>query len=149
MKKRRDDSGEIKTLTIRSSPKVVAPIIALLVFLFPPQVFGQLLREPQTPYHFLRYDDAPSDQQSPAWSNDFWAPIKFIPLGILPGSHINFGGPFPTLETERQRKNGDGTRSAEVWELLGQAASAERSNLSICEKVLPQDGSLDALRACS
>jgi hypothetical protein len=74
------------------SPKVVVPIIALLVFLFPPQVFGQLLREPQTPYHFLRYEDVPSDQQSPTWPNDFWAPIKFIPLDIVPGSYINFGG---------------------------------------------------------
>ena len=74
------------------SPIVVGPIIALLLLLCPPPVFGQLLREPQTPYHFLRYDDVPSDQQSPAWSKDFWAPIKFIPLRILPGSYINFGG---------------------------------------------------------
>ncbi len=92
MKKRRDDSDEIETLTICSSPKVVAPIIALLVFLFPPQVCGQLLREAQTPYHFLRYEDVPADQQSAAWPNDFWAPIKFIPLDIAPGSYINFGG---------------------------------------------------------
>jgi alginate export protein len=75
-----------------ASPIVVAPIIALLLLVFPPPVFGQLSREPQNPYHFLRYDDVPSDQQSPAWSNDFWAPIKFTPLGILPGSYINFGG---------------------------------------------------------
>jgi hypothetical protein len=33
-----------------------------------------------------------ADQQSPAWPNDFWVPIKFIPLDILPGSYINFGG---------------------------------------------------------
>jgi Alginate export len=74
------------------SPSAVGPITALLLLLFPPPVFGQLLRDPQTPYHFLRYDDVPSDQQSPAWSKDFWAPIKFIPLRILPGSYINFGG---------------------------------------------------------
>jgi len=70
----------------------VAPVIALLLLLFPPPVFGQLLREPQTPYHFLRYEDAPADQQSPTWLKDFWAPVKFIPLDILPGSYINFGG---------------------------------------------------------
>jgi len=34
----------------------------------------------------------PADQQSPAWPNDFWAPIKFIPLDIVPGSYLNFGG---------------------------------------------------------
>ena len=67
-------------------------IIALLLLLFPPQVFGQVLRDPPTPYHFLRYDDVPADQQNPAWPHDFWAPIKFIPLDIAPGSYINFGG---------------------------------------------------------
>jgi Alginate export len=67
-------------------------IIALLLLLSPPQVFGQVLREPQTPYHFLRYDDVPADQQSPAWPHDFWEPIKFIPLAVAPGSYINFGG---------------------------------------------------------
>ena len=67
-------------------------IIALLLLLFPPQVFGQVLREPQTPYHFLRYEDVPADQQSAAWPKDLWAPIKFIPLDIVPGSYINFGG---------------------------------------------------------
>jgi hypothetical protein len=82
MTTRRDDSGA----------KVVAAIIASLLLTFPPQVFGQILREPQTPYHFLRYDDVPADQQSPAWPQDFWAPIKFIPLRILSGSYINFGG---------------------------------------------------------
>jgi hypothetical protein len=92
MRKRRNDSGEIETLTIRSSPRAVAPIIALVLLLFPSQVFGQLLREPQTPYHFLRYEDVPADQQSLTWPKDFWAPVKFIPLDILPGSYINFGG---------------------------------------------------------
>lgn len=53
---------------------------------------AQVLRDPQTPYHFLRYDDVPSDQQNPAWPNDFWTPLKFIPLDIGPGSYINFGG---------------------------------------------------------
>jgi len=67
-------------------------IIALLLLLFPHQLFGQVLREPPTPYHFLRYDDVPADQQSPAWPHDFWAPIKFMPLDIAPGSYVNFGG---------------------------------------------------------
>ncbi len=92
MKGSRDDSGVIETLAIPSSPSVVAPIIALLLFLFPPHVFGQVLRDPPTPYHFLRYDDVPADEQNPAWPHDFWAPIKFIPLDITPGSYINFGG---------------------------------------------------------
>ena len=87
-----NDAGGIQKLTIRTSPTVVAPLIALLLLLFPPQLSGQVLREPQTPYHFLRYDDVPADQQSPAWPHDFWAPIKFIPLTIAPGSYINFGG---------------------------------------------------------
>ena len=67
-------------------------IIALLLLLFPPQVFGQVLRDPPTPYHFLRYDDVPADQQNPAWPDDFWAPLKFIPLDIAHGSYLNFGG---------------------------------------------------------
>ncbi len=67
-------------------------IIALVLLLFPHQLFGQVLREPPTPYHFLRYDDVPADQQSPAWPHDFWAPIKFMPLDIAPGSYVNFGG---------------------------------------------------------
>ena len=46
-------------------------IIALLLLVFPPQVFGQVLRDPPTPYHFLRYDDVPADQQNPAWPHDF------------------------------------------------------------------------------
>ena len=71
---------------------VVGPIFALLLLLCPGPVFGQLLREPQTPYHFLRYEDVPADQQSAAWPKDLWAPIKFIPLDIVPGSYINFGG---------------------------------------------------------
>ena len=87
-----NDTGEIRKLTIRSSPTVVAPLIALLLLLFPPQLFGQVLRDPATPYHFLRYDDVPVDQQNPAWTHDFWAPIKFIPLTIAPGSYLNFGG---------------------------------------------------------
>jgi hypothetical protein len=78
----------------RSSRRQIggASVIALLHLLWPPPVFGQLLREPQTPYHFLRYEDVPGDQESPAWPNDFWEPIKFIPLPIPPGSYINFGG---------------------------------------------------------
>jgi hypothetical protein len=50
-----------------------------------------LRNPPPTPYHFLRYDDVPSDQDSPHWPHDFWSPIKFIPLDIVPGSYINFG----------------------------------------------------------
>src|SRR5262245_30719392 len=92
MQGRRDDSGMIEMRAISSSPSVVTPIIALLPLLCPPQVFGQVLRDPPTPYHFLRYDDVPADEQSPAWPHDFWAPIKFIPLGIAPGSYLNFGG---------------------------------------------------------
>jgi alginate export protein len=53
---------------------------------------AQVLRNPETPYHFLRYDDVPSDQNSPYWPKDFWSPLKFIPLDIAPGSYINFGG---------------------------------------------------------
>jgi hypothetical protein len=37
-------------------------------------------------------DDVPSDQNSPYWPTDFWAPVKFIPLDIAPGSYINFPG---------------------------------------------------------
>ena len=73
---------------LASSPSVVAPIIAVFFLLFPPQVFGQLLPRATDPYHLLRYEDVPADQQSPAWPNDFWAPIKFIPLDITPGSYI-------------------------------------------------------------
>src|SRR4030095_6726981 len=51
-------------------------IIALLLLLFPPHVFGQVLRDPPTPYHFLRYDDVPADEQKPAWPHDFWAPPR-------------------------------------------------------------------------
>ena len=87
-----NDAGEIRKLSIRSSPTVVAPMIALLLLLFPPQLFGQVLRDPATPYHFLRYEEVPVDQQNPAWTHDFWAPIKFIPLTIAPGSYLNFGG---------------------------------------------------------
>ena len=36
-------------------------IIALVLLLFPSHVFGQVLRDPPTPYHFLRYDDVPAD----------------------------------------------------------------------------------------
>jgi hypothetical protein len=53
---------------------------------------AQVLRNPPpTPYHFLRYDDVPSDQNSPYWPDEFWSPIKFIPLDIASGSYINFG----------------------------------------------------------
>ncbi len=83
----RHRSSQARRKTLRQKA-----IIALLLLVFPPQVFGQLLREPQTPYHFLRYEDVPADQQNPVWPNDFWAPIKFILLDLVPGSYINFGG---------------------------------------------------------
>ena len=71
----------------------IATIIVLSAFLFAANRAGaQVLRNPETPYHFLRYDDVPSDQNSPFWPTDFWAPVKFIPLDIAPGSYINFGG---------------------------------------------------------
>src|SRR4029453_18026460 len=69
-----------------------ARIALLLLLLLPPRTFGQVLREAPTPYHFVRYEDVPADQQSLAWPDDFWAPIKFIPLDIVPGSWVNFGG---------------------------------------------------------
>jgi hypothetical protein len=72
---------------------IVAIVMVLSALLSAPrQVGAQVLRNPETPYHFLRYDDVPSDQNSPYWPKDFWAPIKFIPLDILPGSYVNFGG---------------------------------------------------------
>jgi hypothetical protein len=55
-------------------------------------VAAQVLRNPPTPYHFLRYEDLSSDQNDPNWPNDFWSPLKFIPLDLVPGSYINFGG---------------------------------------------------------
>jgi len=77
----------------RASPGIIASAtIALAVLGRPGPVAAQVLRNPPTPYHFLHYDDAPSDQKSPDWPNDFWSPLKFIPLDIAPGSYINFGG---------------------------------------------------------
>jgi hypothetical protein len=71
----------------------IATVIVLSALLFASNRVGaQVLRNPETPYHFLRYDDVPSDQNSPYWPTDFWAPVKFIPLDIAPGSYINFGG---------------------------------------------------------
>ena len=71
----------------------IATVIVLSALLFASNRVGaQVLRNPETPYHSLRYDDVPSDQNSPYWPNDFWAPIKFIPLDIAPGSYLNFGG---------------------------------------------------------
>jgi alginate export protein len=71
---------------------VIIVIVALLLFVIPDGAAAQVLRNPPTPYHFLRYDDTPDDQKNPAWTNDFWKPFKFIPLDIVPGSYINFGG---------------------------------------------------------
>ena len=75
-----------------TSSAVIIAMIALLLFVIPVRVAAQVLRDPPTPYHFLRYDDTPADQKNPAWPNDFWKPLKFIPLDFVPGSYINFGG---------------------------------------------------------
>ena len=61
---------------------VIAVVITLSLFVIPIRVMAQVLRDPPTPYHFLRYDDAPDDQKSPAWPDDFWEPLKFVPLGL-------------------------------------------------------------------
>jgi Alginate export len=64
-----------------------------LSFLLPSSyASAQVLRDPPTPYHFLRYEDASDDQQNPNWPSDFWEPLKFIPLDYEPDSYINFGG---------------------------------------------------------
>ncbi|MGB9647321.1 MAG: hypothetical protein WCB44_19680, partial [Stellaceae bacterium] len=57
-------------------------------------ISGGLIQNAPTPYHFVVYDDVPTDQNSPYWPIDFWSPLKFIPLddGLPPGSYINFGG---------------------------------------------------------
>jgi len=56
-------------------------------------ISGGSLQNTPTPYHFLIYEDVPSDQDSPYWPHDFWSPLKFIPLDNLgPGSYINFSG---------------------------------------------------------
>src|ERR1700674_1784458 len=61
----------------------VAIVMVLSALLSAPSRLGaQVLRNPETPYHFLRYDDVPSDQNSPYWPKDFWSPLKFIPLDI-------------------------------------------------------------------
>ena len=64
---------------------VVIAILVSALLPAPTRLGAQVLRNPETPYHFLRYDDTPEDQQNPSWRNDFWAPIKFIPLDIAPG----------------------------------------------------------------
>ena len=71
---------------------VVIVILVSALLSAPRHLGAQVLRDPETPYHFLRYDDVPSDQNSPYWPKDFWSPLKFIPLDIAPGSYINFGG---------------------------------------------------------
>src|SRR5437016_11471824 len=79
--------------TAASAACTIATVIVLSVLLSAPSRLGaQVLRNPETPYHFLRYDDVPSDQNSPYWPKDFWSPLKFIPLDIAPESYINFGG---------------------------------------------------------
>jgi hypothetical protein len=49
------DLANQKLAYLFCSPSAVGPITALLLLLFPPPVFGQLLRDPQTPYHFRLY----------------------------------------------------------------------------------------------
>ena len=68
--------------------------LALLGLSASPAAVQVLRNPPSTPYHFLRYDDVPSDEDSHDWPNDFWSPLKFTPLddGLPPGSYINFGG---------------------------------------------------------
>ena len=71
----------------------VITVLALLGLSASPAAAQVLRNPPPTSYHFLRYDDVPSDENSPYWPNDFWSPLKFISLGDLPpGSYINFGG---------------------------------------------------------
>jgi Alginate export len=71
---------------------VVAAIVGLSVGLPCPNASAQVLRDPPTPYHFLRYEDVPDDEQNPNWPYDFWKPLKFIPLDFGSDSYINFGG---------------------------------------------------------
>ncbi len=48
--------------------RFVAIVMVLSALLSAPSRLGaQVLRNPETPYHFLRYDDVPSDQNSPYW----------------------------------------------------------------------------------
>jgi hypothetical protein len=78
-------------LSWRPEVASVATALALLGLSASPAATQVLRNAPPTPYHFLRYDDVPSDENSPYWPNDFWSPLKFIPLDDLPpGSYINF-----------------------------------------------------------
>src|SRR5262245_35929777 len=82
--------------TRRAAKASISPSLAIttsaLLLSIPVSTEAQVLRDPPTPYHFLRYDDTPDDQKNPAWPKDIWQPIKFIPLDWLPGSYLNFGG---------------------------------------------------------
>lgn len=83
----------IKMVADSRTPTAIATAMIVLSLIFiPDRIAAQVLRDPQTPYHFLRFDDVPDDQNNAAWPNDFWAPLKFIPLDIAPGSYVNFGG---------------------------------------------------------
>jgi hypothetical protein len=79
-------------VTERTAGIAASAILALAVLGSRDATMAQVVRDPPTPYHFLRYDDTPNDQNSPYWPNDFWSPLKFIPLDLAPGSYINFGG---------------------------------------------------------
>ena len=84
--------GTLRAATPCISNAVGIVSFALLLFAIPDTTMAQVLRDPPTPYHFLRYDDTPDDQKNPAWPKDIWQPIKFIALDLAPGSYINFGG---------------------------------------------------------
>jgi hypothetical protein len=91
--RRGSGTSAARPLTAAGAACTIAIVIVLSALVAAPSRLGaQVLRNPETPYHFLRYDDVPEDQQNPAWPDDFWAPLKFIPLDIAPGSYINFGG---------------------------------------------------------
>jgi hypothetical protein len=75
-------------LSWRREVASAATALALFCLSASPAAAQVLRNPPPTPYHFLRYEDVPSDQNSPYWPYDFWSPIKFIPLdSIAPGSY--------------------------------------------------------------
>src|SRR5271166_4463890 len=90
---RRSGRSVARPATAPGAACTIAIVIALSALLFASNRVGaQVLLNPETPYHFLRYDNVPSDQNSSYWPTDSWAPVKFIPLDIVPGSYINIGG---------------------------------------------------------
>src|SRR5262245_32354470 len=85
-------NGTSRAAAPENSNTATIATIALLLLTIPAGAAAQVLRDPPTPYHFLRYDDTPDDQKNPAWPKDIWQPIKFIAIDWLPGSYLNFGG---------------------------------------------------------